>query len=753
MIILSGLITSKELVIPLVAAILGIGFPLLTQSTQRIDEKYSSTRLVKRFYTEKKYITFIWYLIGTIIILFYNLVSPPRIIDFAMLNPIIENSSIILATISTGLLVISLFRIIRLNKEYSDPEKLQENILKSKDESSIRDWTELFIFNLKTDNQPLIRASYSYLYEIVIEFRKDKKGEIIEYANYIYDLIISTNETLCAQEKKMISVNNGNDILNLLYDQYLDTFVSEKTFSTIWICLTHQLHYNRDEWVMEYWINAHQYFGLTLNRNKYDYISGEESLTTKQKNEFHEKNKERFLEFHLALGGLLLYKEKYKLLEDILYHTNQQPSEYYLIPGSLDSIIYIYMDIYSFSSDVFYKFEQRYQFLGVRGINSNEIIKLWITKYLAVLVIRLYTLISYYIFDDPLKVPPLPETIREKKFWMENLPFLKRYIMEYCKDEKILNMLTPHLINERSIVDNLPVLLIENLECKLQIAYDEQKQTQQLSPNKKAEFNDNVKRILNKMLAKHIKVFNNQAHKAHEFELINGNIKNIFPSACFIEHQDVSYFDYDTVVANKSGNKFLHLFSVLLLKLKTNLKTYRVKSEDLFTAIDKLEIVNREYVVLCFGLYMDYYKDVLKIESLNKTGDNDFEYNYKGIIIYSLNSTNTLRDDIIIIKQNDLPHIEFADIDAAVKEKFFLLPIDNIIKLHTSTLRLNDHSVLKEEVAKQGKNEDLSLSTLVCVELNAKVYYNKNVQICRLNLINQFQDYRNDNLTEIAPLV
>jgi predicted small secreted protein len=50
---------AQEIFTAIIAAILGIAFPILIQSISLIDEKYGSTRLMKRFKNEFRYHFFI----------------------------------------------------------------------------------------------------------------------------------------------------------------------------------------------------------------------------------------------------------------------------------------------------------------------------------------------------------------------------------------------------------------------------------------------------------------------------------------------------------------------------------------------------------------------------------------------------------------------------------------------------------------------------------------------------------------------
>lgn len=75
-------IFSKEIIIPITAAILGIAVPLLIGVIQRIDDKYESTRLIQLFMNERSTKHFLGLLAITIFLLFYQLVAPPNYFDF-----------------------------------------------------------------------------------------------------------------------------------------------------------------------------------------------------------------------------------------------------------------------------------------------------------------------------------------------------------------------------------------------------------------------------------------------------------------------------------------------------------------------------------------------------------------------------------------------------------------------------------------------------------------------------------------------
>lgn len=402
-------IFSKEIIIPITAAILGIAVPLLIGVIQRIDDKYESTRLIQLFMNERSTKHFLGLLAITIFLLFYQLVAPPNYFDFGVLTKYIDYSAIILATIFCVLLTFSIFMIFRLIYIYNVPEKLQKHLIKRNNipQDTRKAWFELFIAMLKQNNVDVLRDCYQELYDWIISLRAGKQWTLMEYPPELYEGIVSINEQLCMQQKEAVSIKNGNDIVNAMLDDFQFTIMHQNTYRTIWTCLNQQLFYKRSEWILKYWGAAHSHLFLHLTSFQLDerinvpYTSSGQTVANSQMVELRQKERKEFKEFHIALGGLLLYRKEYELLNQILYYTNSQPPHYVLIPSSLAEIIPLYMDLLSFSPDSMYKYEQKYPFFGLQaGVRNNSIINGWIQKYLYILMLRLATLNRTYVYED-----------------------------------------------------------------------------------------------------------------------------------------------------------------------------------------------------------------------------------------------------------------------------------------------------------------------------------------------------------------
>lgn len=393
-------IFSKEIIIPITAAILGIAVPLLIGVIQRIDDKYKSTRLIQIFMDERSTKCFLVLLVITIFLLFYQLIAPPNDSDFGVLTKYIDYSAIILATVFCVLLTFSILMIFRLIYIYNVPEMLQKHLIKRNNipRNTRKAWFELFIAMLKQNNVDVLRDCYQELYDWIVSLRTGKQWTVMEYPPELYEGIVSVNEQLCMQQKEAISIKNGNDIVNAMLDDFQFTVMHQNTYRTIWICLNQQLFYKRSEWILKYWDAAHSHLFLHLTPFHLNdcinvpYTPSGQIVADSKMVELRKKERKEFKEFHIALGGLLLFRKEHELLNHILYYTNSQPPHYVLIPGTLAEIISLYMDLLSSSPDSMYKYEQKYPFFGLQaGVRNNSIINGWIQKYLYILMLGIFS--------------------------------------------------------------------------------------------------------------------------------------------------------------------------------------------------------------------------------------------------------------------------------------------------------------------------------------------------------------------------
>lgn len=107
-------------------------------------------------------------------------------------------------------------------------------------------------------------------------------------------------------------MRNDNGVFGLYFDENTNT-LSEFKYQQLWYAVNQVVRNDDKNWLYRYWEFADQYYSNTF--------------AYKDKDEQAKK----FLEFHIAVGGLLALNEKNKWIEHIIWFTNCLPPKYFLI--------------------------------------------------------------------------------------------------------------------------------------------------------------------------------------------------------------------------------------------------------------------------------------------------------------------------------------------------------------------------------------------------------------------------------------
>lgn len=741
-------VCTKELIIPLVAAILGIALPMLIGVIQRIDDRYQSTRLIGSFVTERWPKIFLYILIVVILLLFYSIVAPVRKNDFGCFNMLIDNSITFLLVTTCISLLISLFFVFWLIYIYHNPIKLQKHLLR---QNKRNEWLELYVVMLKKDNSDVQRQAYQALCEWVISLRNNKANQPIEYPAVFYDGIIAINEALCEQKKKAISVASGSDFITILFDGMQGTMVDPKTFRVIWICLSQQLFYNRQEWIMNYWISAHQYYLFHLpkyyeNQREID-SNGNPIQINQEQVRLRDFERKKFYDFHIAFGGLLLYKKEHDLLKQILFYSNSQPPQYVLIPGRFAEIYLLYMDLLSFSP--IYYYESNFPFLNLQGgVRNEDIIKGWIQQYLILLMIRLFTVGETYLTYNSLSLPGMPKKIMEKQGWLNNIPIIKQKLKDETLDEWVAQILPLEKSEIKNKREKL-VLLVDEIESELNDSIRYQIEEQPLSDDEILSFHKIASTVVDNYISQLVKIFPETIDLNYNDYETAGRLRELEPSEAFSDEKTMSYVNFKESLSYRliEGVQYNFLRTFLLQKRQ---KKYRVFAENIEEAFQRLGYDKEKHIVL--GFHVNWFS-IFK-EGCSKV--NDFLYKTSdGIELYNLQGDNSLDfiNNIVIMDKQNLPGLYFLEPDQHIISKYGLKCSDQKYKIYLSEIKLSSKPDLLAEVLNRGAytEEELRKSVLICGELNIHTRWKKNVPIVLIRVLYQYIDNGNDNFSEIVP--
>lgn len=734
--------------IPFVVAIFSLSFPLLFQTASRIDDKYNSTLLIKVFRKD----CFCHFFIGSIFVSLFSvllwILQIPRVIDCGeVINNFIDNhnTALILLVISTILLIISTICVMWLMYVYYMPKLLFNRLENQYECSNDPDKkTMLFIaisrlmhYGLKKSDSELSESTLEFYNDKFIAFRNDKKNDFCTYPDEYYQIIYETNELVFMGPKKESSFFNESVMLGLLIDELQKTIISDKTYSEIWRGMRQALFYNREDFILAYWRKAHQYMYFWLDTINPEY---DENLKVTNQNDIDRRNmeRERFLEFHYAFGGLLLMKQQYSLINKLTSWTNQTPPKYVLVPETMEEVIKKFMEVETKGGYVnpFY-YEQRYPFPDVSGVNGNNIIKMWIKRYISILFLRQYTL------NEQLRVPNPPKSILEKKKWLAEIDILERYVMEYLPNKECLRQLNLDELGELDWFQKnnkpTPKDLIERLKRELEYSIETSKVNQEIDTKKVVQFNDATKNILANSLNHYEKIFNNKIGETepHKSFFSRGRYE-VMDKMAFAADQDMGYPNFDSLLAEMIVTEFKYNLPLIF---RENYKTtyYVLSEKNILPAIYNLQLDCHQYTILSVGVNLKS----LESDGVENKEDGLWEYNGISIIELGYTPIDAVNNSLFIIKNEDLPCILYNELNKETIDKYSLKQIDNKFHIYTSVIDLRKNDDFQKEIKNKTNIQTLDKSVLVCVDLNIEVRSRLDAKCIQLKVFSQFENIGN----------
>ena len=400
-------------VVTIFAAILGISFPLILQSIQRIDEKYDSAVLSNRFEDENIYHIFKWglYIYAAIVCIVPFILSFLSNIEVAYW----VNSLLLLYLLCIIMTFIILFDKI---SKYYNIEKLLSYLSLKKKESDILIFWDIMRYTSKAENDSLYRTAIEEVFGYFVKEQEDSKDkEEIVYSASIYQVLYEMRSAIGNPQQQSF-IYNRNDIIPILYDTVItNAKISQQTFNHIWFMLNNASFVSNTNWLKTYWRYANQY--MIFRKMKCD-------------NEDEQEYLKEFYIFNVMFGVMLTYHRNYSTLNYIMTFSQSLPLSFPLIPGTFSKIMDCVENISNMNNQWITPMvlESKYSIKGLdEGVNaSNEIAKL-AYKYLSLLFIRLWSYKDYNInYNEPLEIPYIDNSINRNEQLIKLSKTIKEYI-------------------------------------------------------------------------------------------------------------------------------------------------------------------------------------------------------------------------------------------------------------------------------------------------------------------------------------
>lgn len=713
-------------VLSILSTLFGLSYPLVIGCIEKIDDKFGSTKLSERFMSET---SFKWFKTSLVINLVMAVIFP-----FFMDGCV--HARLIMCVQCLGAIVLVSSALFLFSKiiTYYNITDLQRVILdnynsavskkdKAKEEQYFIQWVDLSGELLKSADNELVQSVYEVLYEYVVRVHSENKGRALVFDQYYYEGISRINEFLSKGESKPISVNNGNSILTSLI--WMDSVVSETTYRYLWRNLRIQMFYNKDVWIMEYWKMASQKIGLFM-KPIHQYIYDEEGKPySQEQNEDNQKQRENFMEFHIMLCAMLIQERKYRLLELMLSFTQSEPPSYPLVPSNISDIIDAFNKInHNSFVDPFY-YESRYQMPNMHGITEGKIVGA-ANCYLALLAYRIYVIRWNYGYESVLNTGALPDSLSELNTLKENLDVFKRWLERINSNKELLDIIgfssfdkifeEKAQLYEKAILLK-PVELTSRMQNEILNKMEQLRTALPLSEEKVDSVEGELTGNIIKAMEPYGDLLGGLVSQDKCYNL-NSSVTMPFPNTAFLNNPDVGHAGIAGCISTYMLHNFYHMFASSFFAEHSQ-TDYSLSSEDLFQAIDKLNL-NEQHYIIAFGLYFDYYIGTIK--DLKKEADH--KYSYKGIKILSLNcNTEVFSQMVYVMRFEDRPFMNFHEPTAEEQKKLCLEKMNALYGLWLSLEKISEHPELLEEPIKTKLGDKANQYSLFTAIWRPKLFF------------------------------
>lgn len=686
-------------VVSVLSALFGLSYPLILGCIEKIDSKYHSTRLSARFLEEWVFIVFKYLLVVNLLL--------AVLIPFLMDGNTHARCLIAIQSFAAMVLIWLAFQLFNKILAYYDAAKLQEQILadyhkavrkvdKELEAKFFTQWSDLTSVLLSSADERLVQSVYEEWYDYVSRKYKEYTGRPQEMDDYFYDAVTRINENLCKEERRPISVNNGNSLLTSMIE--INSIVTEKTYRYLWKNLRLQLFYGRDEWIMAYWKMASQkydFYMKSISIFDRDDSTGD-NYTEEQVNE-REQQRESFLEFHLMLCAMLLQEGKYTLLQQMMFYSQTQPPTYPLVPSTLAEILVAFEKLNEDRLwDISY-FESRYPMPNMHGITGGKILGA-ANCYMALLVYRLYMIDYPYGHELVFRTLGLPNNQSELAKYKRDLDSLNYWLEKIKNNKEALEATRISDIGdiaEESKVVGTPKQIITAIQSTIDTKLNDLKEHQPNDPGIIDELEKEVNRKMLMALAPIGDIWGKRFERDICYHL-NASVSQIYPNTAFQANPEVSHGGIPECVFEGMWHTYSHLLASSFYQERM-VADYTIDSSLLFDGLDRIG-VGDDYFAIATGLYMDYYTD--KVKELVKLGDR--LYSYKGMQIISFGSPSQyFSQRVYVTKKDDRPYIVFQEPNEEQKNTMELKKF-NQYDLWMSVQRVEDHeNALSEEYKKK----------------------------------------------------
>lgn len=400
----------------ILAALYGVGYPLIIQSIEKISAQYNSSYISERFTKEGIYLLFQGFLILNM--------------AFAVATPFLLHSgwnNVLFLTLQAVLLVLLVgqtFLLFNLILKYSNGAKLLKHIEGLQiDKHNIYQIFDLAVYADANHLYPLYLDCMTDIFAYIQVQQGDKPGQGLNIVlpPPTYDEVVLE---LVQKIKGFIREDDGhhylyrqNDIVSAFYNQVSRSRQSVQSRQIMWMMVNVAIAYDNKAWFSQYWQFADSYANI-----KYHFINDDQKELR--------GDKEVYMDQHVMTGTALVHWKRFGWLNDILFYTHSEPEYYGIIPSSFSEIIHSLRRLARQCDNPMAGGWKYYFSDSMVGATDEKHIFREAVQYLSLLVIRLWSMKGRNLmgWGDVLQQPALPFLITDEEQEINLLVMMKNYV-------------------------------------------------------------------------------------------------------------------------------------------------------------------------------------------------------------------------------------------------------------------------------------------------------------------------------------
>lgn len=425
----------------ILAALYGVGYPLIIQSIERIYTQYDSTLLSKRFTHEQTYRWFQGLLIANLI----AAVTAPFVLRTNDWNQTIITIQAVLLIWLIG----QTFLLFRLMISYSNGEALLKHIDGEKiDKNNVLDILDLAAYADMKHNRMFFYTCMQDVYKYCEKQRKDWNNAD-ENGNMLPVLYNGTTTEIFCKLQSFINADDGHhylyrygEIVTWIYCEGSDSRISLESHKLVWSLVRETIAEGNRAWFMQYWQYADSYYNM-----KY-HLQNDRNL---------EWDNKMYIVRHTMVGALLIKYMRYEWLNEILFYTHSLPEFYGLIPSTFSEIAQMmsYVDEVCETK----RFIQQGFFFdkSLYSVNEENFFFSEAMRYLALLIIRLWTVKdrNHQYYCNILDVPGTPRYLPYIERQRQIIPIIKKHVATWYSSNALKEIPRLNLPDIKDVLDLL----------------------------------------------------------------------------------------------------------------------------------------------------------------------------------------------------------------------------------------------------------------------------------------------------------